>query len=394
MRYKEAFSLYKRRLQSGKVVIYYQLYDEDGNRICGHSTGMTTKSAAREYCHALMRMGKLLPEQQAKVPTFSEYAKDWWDFDTCAYLKRKVSRRKMSRGYAETAKLRMNKHIIPYFGKMRLDKITSVEVEDWLTSFSEKGLKNISANGYLIVLRVMLEEATRRRIIKMNPCREVEKLMEEKRNIEILTPDEVRKLFPADWGDVWDNYLLYLFNKLAACTGMRIGEILGLRGDCVFDSYIKVCGQYGRHGFGDTKTHKERDIPIPPFILSELQKLLDLNGVGYMFSENGGKSPIGRRRVLQTLYAAFENIGINCNERKRRNITFHSWRHFFNTTLRMANIADSKVQSVTGHSSQAMTERYTHFNNVEFTEVRQVQEDLFLPSDGVKNVEATDVIVT
>jgi integrase len=78
---------------------------------------------------------------------------------------------------------------------------------------------------------------------------------------------------------------------------------------------------------------------------------MDINGQGYLFSENGGERPIERRRVLRALYAAFEKIGINDDERKKRNITFHSWRHFFNTRLRMANIADSKVQSVTGYST-------------------------------------------
>jgi integrase len=266
---------------------------------------------------------------------------------------------------------------------LRFDKITTVEIEDWLTSFSEKGRKSVSVNGYLDVLNVMLGEAVRRKIIKSNPCLEVDKLIEEKKHIEILTPPEIRKIFPAEWSDVWDNHICYLFNKLSACTGMRIGELEGLRGDCVFDDYIAVRGQHGRYGYTETKTHEERNIPIYARIRSELQKLIDINGSGYLFSENGGELPIARRRVTRALYAAFETIGINDSERKRRKITFHSWRHFFNTTLRLANVADSKVQSVTGHHSQSMTEKYTHFKTAEFTEVRQVQENLFIPSDDV-----------
>jgi hypothetical protein len=161
MRYKEAFSLYKRKLRSGKVIFYYQLYDDDGNRICGHSTGKSTKSAAREYCHALLREGRLLPKDQMRIPNFAGFAKGWWDFETCAYLKRKLGRRPMSRSYADISKNRMNKHVIPYFGKMRLDKITDVGIEDWLTSFSGKGLKNETANGCFIVLKIMLGEAAR-----------------------------------------------------------------------------------------------------------------------------------------------------------------------------------------------------------------------------------------
>ena len=60
----------------------------------------------------------------------------------------------------------------------------------------------------------------------------------------------------------------------------------------------------------------------------------------------------------------------------KRNLTFHAWRHFFNTLLRMNNIADSKVQKVTGHKTKKMMELYTHFDTKQFTEVRDVQTNL------------------
>ena len=60
----------------------------------------------------------------------------------------------------------------------------------------------------------------------------------------------------------------------------------------------------------------------------------------------------------------------------KRNLSFHAWRHFFNTLLRMSNVADSKVQSITGHRSLSMTDHYTHFDTRKFTEVRNVQAEL------------------
>ena len=42
----------------------------------------------------------------------------------------------------------------------------------------------------------------------------------------------------------------------------------------------------------------------------------------------------------------------------------------------MSNVADSKVQTVTGHRSNRMTEHYTHFDTRQFTEVRAVQAEL------------------
>jgi hypothetical protein len=45
------------------VVFYYQVYDGQGKRLCGHSTGKTTKTAAREFCNQLLKAGKLMPEK-------------------------------------------------------------------------------------------------------------------------------------------------------------------------------------------------------------------------------------------------------------------------------------------------------------------------------------------
>jgi len=97
MRYREDFSLYRRRLPSGKSVFYYQTYDENGKRTPGRSTGQTTKTTARAYCNGLLKDGKLRPSEQVKAPTFAEYAKGWWEYDTCPYLQQRKKRRKMRR---------------------------------------------------------------------------------------------------------------------------------------------------------------------------------------------------------------------------------------------------------------------------------------------------------
>jgi integrase len=69
-----------------------------------------------------------------------------------------------------------------------------------------------------------------------------------------------------------------------------------------------------------------------------------------------------------------ERIGISPNERENRNITFHSWRHFFNTWCRASNIPDSKIQSVTGHRTIKMTVHYSHMDIQDIPEVKAAQE--------------------
>jgi integrase len=168
-------------------------------------------------------------------------------------------------------------------------------------------------------------------------------------------------------------------NFLAACTGMRIGEVLGLRGEFVFADFIRVQGQYGPSGYGPTKTRTSRNIPLTPAIMDGLRRLAEINGNGYLFSTDGGAKPITRYYFTKYLATALEGIGIDAEEKKRRNLTPHAWRYFLNTNLRAMGIADAKVQSITGHKSQSMTERYTHFYTEEFTEVRNIQDTLLLP---------------
>jgi integrase len=166
---------------------------------------------------------------------------------------------------------------------------------------------------------------------------------------------------------------------------MRIAELRGLKGDKVFSDYIHVCAQYNsRHGYKEqTKTKRDRNIPITAEMRQELESLLKANGDGYIFSDDGGAAPISAERIYRAFKKALEKIGIDHAERMKRNLTFHAWRHFFNTALRMENVADAKVQSVTGHLTQKETDHYTHFDTRQFTEIRDVQTKL-LPDDTDK----------
>jgi integrase len=376
------------------VVFYYRTYDENGKHICGHSTGQTSKTAAREYCNRLIREGSLIPKKQDRggIPLFKDFAKGWWDYESCPYLASRKGRRPISKSYAMGARLMLERHLIPAFGNKRIDMITELEVDQWLTGFTsrkylardgktEVNYKTNTANLAFKILKIMLGYAeVKQKLIKTNPCRNIETLRtNDEKKIAILTPDEVRKLFPAEWETVWDERVFYVLNKLAACTGMRLGELLGLRGEFVYETYIDVCAQYSRYGYGDVKTHKPRNIPLPPGLCSDLALLMKDNGEGYLFSKDGGNKPTARRSVYDALYKALDRIGINEDERKRRNLSMHGWRHFLNTTLLMANVSDSKVMEITGHTSKKTKKHYTHFDTTRLTEVIEVQEQLLLP---------------
>jgi integrase len=397
MRVKAIFTVFGRKLPSGKRVYYYQCYDANGKRQWAKSTGITKKTEAVAYCMKLFKDGLL-------VPDVAEFSAGWWDVETCGYLKW----RRLHEPIADTTlclhKGHFENHIKGYFAKYRLDEITPEVIEGWLLHMSEKKemgnkkdenkktLKPKTVNLAYGTLKLMMGEAARTKLLKENPCREVKELKEETIKREILTVEEVKKLFPLDWQRVWGSGLMYKANRLAACTGLRIGELRGLRGEYVFDDYIFITGQYTRFGYkNNTKTKENRNIPVTPVMRQELEGLLQANGNGYVFSDDGGETPVSVDRIRKQFDRALKAIGIGRAEKMERNLSFHAWRHFLNTLLRMSNVADSKVQSVTGHRSLAMTDHYTHFDTRKFAEVRDVQTEL-LALGKPENTEAKEKV--
>jgi integrase len=252
---------------------------------------------------------------------------------------------------------------------------------------SRDGYNNSSINIIIATLKVMMKEAARLKLILLNPMEKIKKLMAHNKEIQILKTDEVQKLCPANWRDIWESYEVYIFNTLAACTGMRLSEIIGLHSEYVREDHIHVCVQYNpKYGMRPLKTKDSRNIPITPTLYNELSVFLKKNGAGFVFSETEGGDPISRHRVYRETGHAFDKIGIGSEERKNRGIALHHWRHFLNTALLMANVSTLKVQKVTGHKSLSMTRHYAHFDSRDVTEVLDVQNKLM----GYKNPLASD----
>jgi integrase len=219
----------------------------------------------------------------------------------------------------------------------------------------------------------MLAEAVRQGLLTANPCDKVRRLKNDRKKITILTDEEVKKLFPKNYKTVWgDKVIAYAACRLASLTGMRIGEILGLRGEYVSDKSIYICGQYGDEGYLPyTKNKENRNIPLIPEIIALLRGLG--NGDGFVFSMNGGAVPVTQAYIRKAFHNAMKKIGISEAEIKRRALTIHGWRHFLNTELLKQGLTIPQVQGVTGHKSVGMTERYNPLGARQIADVMKAQ---------------------
>jgi integrase len=384
MKIHNDFTLYWRVFPSGQRVVYYYAYDENDRRLMGKSTGETNMTAARVKCNRLLKEGKLIPDS-GYMPTFAEYAAGWWEWETCAYLKKRRKRYNLTQSYADNNKKNLKNQLLKYFGDMPMNKITKDDVENWFDTLIEDDYQNTTINGYYGTLKTMLIEAVARKILPRDPTENMGRLVNDRREIKIITPEEFKALFVGGWRQVWDDdHISCVANKLAALTGMRACEVLGLKGGFVYDDHIYLCKQYDEYGYRDTKTKDKHNIPLPSAMINDLKELKRMNGDGFVFSLDGGATPMCRKTMYQDFHRALRNIKISDDEITERHLHLHAWRHFFNTELLKGGLSIPQAQAITGHKSDRMTEWYLHFDPNEFAQARKVQENLLLPENEKK----------
>jgi len=386
------FTLFSRKVPSGKTVVYYYAYNDGGERVGPWTTGESNKTAARNYCNGLIKKGILVPGIKG-FSTFAEFADGFWDWDKSEYLKDMRKRKELTQGYADKNKKMVEFTFLPYFGKMKLERITGEVIDKWLDymigqkvektnkNTNEKTTirkyENSTINKYFDTLHTMMLWAARKKYIMRDPFLDVKGLIENKKDKKIATQDEFDALFNEDWKTVWNNdFLVCTANKLAALTGMRCCEVVGLRGELVFDDHLFKSGQFDKYGYRKTKTKIKHHVPLAAEIVEDLQKLKKVNGDGFLFSMDGGVKPIHAKTVYNGFLKALKNIGITEEERVERGLTIHAWRHFSNTEYLKGGLTIKQVQAITGHKTEGSTDHYTHFDPLEFGEAFKVQAAL------------------
>jgi integrase len=229
----------------------------------------------------------------------------------------------------------------------------------------------------------MLKEAVRLDYLIKNPAEGVKQFREKPKQKSILTLDEVRELFRDDGIDeiCGGDLRHYTANLLAASTGMRMGEVQALQVQNVNPEYVSIVYSWNYHyRLQPPKCRSYRDIPLPSKTSRYLSELIKSSPFqepnAFVFWGNNGGTPLRSEQILNALYSAFGKIGISEEQRKERNVTFHSWRHFYNTMMR-GKIHDAKLRLLTGHKTLEMTDHYTKFRLEDFRDAVEVQEQYF-----------------
>ena len=238
----------------------------------------------------------------------------------------------------------------PNIGRIRLIDIRPLHMEKVKRSMLKKGKAPRTVQAVLALARQVWNHARNNDVVNGDwPGRSVKAGKFDNRRMRFLTHaecDDLLSKLEEVSPQVADMALLSLD------TGMRAGEIFTL----IWENVNIDAGQIM---IVDTKGGKNRTAYTTERVKNVLQGLPDKSGL--VFPSRTGEI-IGQ--ISKTVGRAIDAIGLNEGVSDPRNkATFHSLRHTFASRL-VANGTDLYiVKELLGHSTIAMTERYSHVSN-------------------------------
>jgi integrase len=251
-------------------------------------------------------------------------------------------------------------HLIPEFGKRRIEDITTRDVERWRAGIGpardERTLSNKTKNNLLVLLHAIFRRAVKVHGLPFNPVDNVDRFrVRSSGDIEVFSPEEIWSLVRAAANEMDSTIFL-----TAAFTGLRRGEILALRWrDVDFPaSTIRVRASYAAGQLTTPKSGKVRSVPMAPDVASAIARLGQREDfVGddeFVFAGHLGL-PINGDALSSRYRDALRAAGL-------RPLRFHDLRHTFGT--RMIREADiRRVQEWMGHADIQTTMRYLHYES-------------------------------
>lgn len=363
-RYREPFTVFPRKLSSGKIVYYYRTYSPDGERTVAHSTGKTNKTQAKNYCAELLSLGLLY---NGTSVTFGVYAKDFF-CDNSQWMLDKIQTSNGKEQPVAANTLKAYRHcndafLIPFFSKIKLCEIKPSHIKRFRGDLIEKELSNSVINLACVCLKIIFSYARADKLMTSNPFDSIQQMYINAKTREAFTLEELTALF----GKKWESSERRVYALVSAVTGMRISEIAAIRKDTLFPDYIDIKDQLNNGKIVPVKDGEKRKIRICRQLYDILAVCVRRNK-NFAFIEN----PHTYRASL------YRNLNMSNTERISKGLSFHSLRHFFNTYLLVNDVPEIKVKCVMGHSSGkgSMTERYANFRPEHFDDVASLQEKL------------------
>jgi integrase len=349
---------------------YFQM---KGAKVCLHTASKVEARRLRDQYHREMLLnGRIESPEPKEIPVFGALAKKWFE------LKQNRLKRSTIKDYRNN----MNNYILPRFGKTPIDEIDYLSIE---TFINELGVKNKRSINMLIPMRNVFKLAVKAGYIKQNPVSLLDPIAPEKPDINPLTFDEVRAVIE----NVDPHYKNFF--TVAFFTGMRFGEMAGLKWKCV-DFRLRVIRVRETLVLGEEGPPKtvgsNRDIGMLPPVMEALrdQRKFTLGKSEFVFLNRYGR-PLTPDAVRTHAWAdVLKKTGIEYR-------TLMQTRHTYACLMLNAGVVPGYVMKQMGHTSLKMIYEhyYTYIKDYDRDEGKVFIERVYLP-EMMKSGKSTPIL--
>lgn len=264
--------------------------------------GSVEQQAAKALLQGTAGPGTMEPPA---TPLFREFADIW-------FAENEVRWRRTTQ---ELMRMIVDKHLVPVFGDHQVNTIQRADVLAFRAEFAKRPGKKKdetispkTVNDTVGVLKSILDEAAARNGFT-SPCQNLRRLKVPKADVQPFTLEETRKLIATCRPDYRDYVIVRAF------TGMRTGEVNGLKWPCVdFARREILIRETFTHGAQDkTKTNSSvREIVMSPPVHDALKRLHGMadDKSGYVFANRNGQPFDTHNFTNRVWYPLLRHLGL------------------------------------------------------------------------------------
>ena len=352
-------SVYYRRAR-GQWVAVAELPSLGGKRDRREFTSKDLEEALAKRAAFLAKRAGGFTLPKGTQPTVSQWMAHWLENEA----KPGIGATTYRTVYAQ----KVRDYIVPFFAKIRLADLAEEDVKAWHRHLERKGLSPGTVGLAHKILSAGLNVAVSRRRLPHNPAAFASPPKYERPAIEPPSADEVLLVLGAcrdrPGGARW---------VTGICTGLRQGEVLGLRwrdvrlaapaSVTVRQSLARVDGEWV---LKPPKTAKSRrTVPLPAVAVTALKAHRE--GTADISGRIFGWAPRDDHRDWTELLAS---LGLP-------HYRVHDLRHGYATMLLEQGADPRVVQDLLGWSSAKMAEVYQHIRPVTHARVVSMLDDVF-----------------
>jgi len=256
----------------------------------------------------------------------------------------------------------LRNHIAPFFDSKTLDRIRPEDIERYIaakrTALAIKTIRN-----HVNTMHSVFELGLRKGWCQINPVKLADRptVKKTETRIQFLDQAELEKLLDAPYPDDAFGRIEPTLYLTAAMSGLRQGELFGLRWrDVDFDARkLRVVSPFVRGEFGDPKSSGSgRSVPMAERVAVALRELREhsyyASDRDLVFCHPETGKPLDRSKLVRRFKQALDRAEIH-------RITFHELRHTFGTRMAAAGTPMRTLQYWMGHADSKTTQIYAHY---------------------------------